>query len=122
MWELLWALFAVILVLILAYLFTKYAAGRLGNGMRFRKGKMTVLEQLPIGRDQKLLLVRVGENVYWLGVTSGGITRLEKISGQEWNKLEQDMGEQVAEGGQKLNFQEALKKVLEQRKNRGGRG
>lgn len=74
-----------------------------------------------MGREQKLLLVRIGENVYWLGVTSGGITRLEKISGQEWAKLEQAMGEQT-EGGQKLSFQEALKKVLEQRKNRGGHG
>lgn len=116
--ELLWSLFVVTAVLVLAYLFTKYAAGRLGNGLRFRKGKMTILEQMPVGRDQKLLLVQIGDTVCLLGVAQGGITLLEKISQETLDQWKQEEAGQE-ELGQKLSFQEALKKVLEQRKKPG---
>lgn len=119
--ELLWSLFVVAAVLVLAYLFTKYGAGRLsslGGGLRFRKGKMTILEQMPVGRDQKLLLVQIGDTVCLLGVAQGGITLLEKIPQETLDQWKQEEADQD-EAGPKLSFQEALKKVLEQRKKPG---
>lgn len=117
--ELLWSLLVVALILALAYLFTKYAAGRLGSGLRLRRGKMAILEQIPVGRDQKLLLVRVGNEVHLLGVAQGGITLLERISPEELEQWKQEEAEQT-EASQKMSFQDALKKVLEQRKRPGG--
>ena len=120
MWELFWALLAVIAVLFSAYLFTKYVAGRPGGLVHFQKGRMAVLDQIPIGREQTLLLVALGNYVYLLGVAQGSVTRLERFSEQEWAELEENMLEH-ADDAPKPVFQESLKKMLEQRRNRGGR-
>ena len=114
--QLVWALLVVAAVLALAYLATRFLGGRMGAGARLRRGRVTVLEQIPLGRDQKLLLVRMGGFLYLLGVTQGGITRLEKIPEE---KLAGQEGEPSAGRDQPPSFSEALKKVLEQRKKSG---
>ena len=82
--SLLWALAVTVLMLALAYWFTRYVVGRLAGGRLLpRQSRMTVLEQLSVGRDQRLLLVKVGDKIYLLGVTSGGITRLETLTEEE---------------------------------------
>ena len=63
----LWALFVIAAVLALAYAFTRYVAGRIPA---VRRGKhITILEQVSIGKDQKLLLVKLGKNIYLLGLS-----------------------------------------------------
>ena len=58
--EVLWTICAILGVLVLAYLFTRYVAGRgLGGGTsRLGKRMLTILDQVAVGKDQRLLLVR----------------------------------------------------------------
>ena len=101
--EVLWTICAILGVLVLAYLFTRYVAGRGQGGGPSRLGKrmLTILDQVAVGKDQRLLLVRAGETYYFLGVTQGSITCLEKLTAEE---------------APKMGFQEALHSALEQRK------
>ena len=119
-WEtigsLLWALLATCVVLALAYWFTRHVAGRLAVGQSFRsRGHLAVLDQIPLGRDQKLVLARVGDSVCLLGVTPGGISCLRVLSEAEaapWLEREQT----TPDAGSQMGFREALRKVMEQRK------
>lgn len=114
--SLIWALLAIGLVLFLAYAFTRFAAGRgtLGK-LRLRNRRITILEQVPVGRDQKLLLVRLGERFYFLGTAQGSVTCLREVPEDEAARWAQE----DASGGpaeKNMSFQEAVRKVLEQRK------
>ena len=82
--EVLWTICAILGVLVLAYLFTRYVAGRGQGGGPSRLGKrmLTILDQVAVGKDQRLLLVRAGETYYFLGVTQGSITCLVKLSAE----------------------------------------
>ena len=98
-----------------AYLFTRYVAGRGQGGGPSRLGKrmLTILDQVAVGKDQRLLLVRAGETYYFLGVTQGSITCLEKLTAEE---AEAWMGGADGAAAPKMGFQEALHSALEQRK------
>ena len=118
--QLLWALLVIIAVLALAYLFTRYGAGRLNGMFRPRRRRMTVVEQVPLGRDQRLVLVRMGDTLYLLGVTPGGVSRLEKLPASELEALEEPPPcDPPQDGAQGMSFGEALKKVIDQRKKSG---
>lgn len=109
---LLWALLVTGMVLVLAYWFTRHVVGRTAVGRRAR-GNLTVLDQVSLGRDQRVVVVQAGEGIYLLGVTPGGITCLRVLSEEEsapWRPNQQDMPDQ------RTGFGEALRKVLEQRK------
>ena len=64
-------------------------------------------------RITRLLLVRAGETYYFLGVTQGSITCLEKLTAEE---AEAWMGGADGAAAPKMGFQEALHSALEQRK------
>ena len=114
--SLLWVLVATVLILALAYWFTRYVVGRLAGGKFLgRQGRITVLEQVSVGKDQRLLLVQMGDKVYLLGVTPGGITRLETLSAEGaagWTAGENPPDAPASSMG----FREALRKVMNQRK------
>ena len=104
--ELVWALAAICAVLLLSYWFTRYVvAGRAAAG-RLKGRHVTVLEEIQVGKDQKLLLVQAGEQICLLGAAPGGITCLRTLK-----------QEGAPEGAcQRISFQEALKSVLQQRR------
>ena len=83
MLSLLWALLVTVLVLALAYWFTKHVVGRMAGGALLPGRRMTVLEQISLGKEQRLLLVKVGEQIYFLSVTPGGTTILREFSKEE---------------------------------------
>lgn len=114
---LLWTVLVVVLVLILAYVFTRFVVGRASGRWTSGGGqKIRVLERVPIGKDQKLLLVQLGEEYQFLGVTSGMVTCLRRVSEEEAMRWQQE----EAKKPQPMSFQESLRQVLEQRKNKGG--
>lgn len=83
--SLLGMLAAVSAILVLAYLFTRHVAGR-GLGAFLPRGelqRMRILDQLPLGREQRLAVVQVGERVFLLGLTTAGITHLAELSAEE---------------------------------------
>ena len=111
---LLWALVVTCVALVLAYWFTRHVVGRLMVGRSLRS-RLTVLDQVSLGRDQRLVLARAGETVYLLGVTPGGISCLQVLSKEEaapW--LEQTQTPDLSKD--RPNFWEAMRKVMEQKK------
>ena len=87
-WAPIGMLAAAALILVLAYWTTKWVASRgLGD---FSAGSMSggsarfhVLGQIGLGRGERLVLVRLEDKCYLLGVTNGSITLLKELEGDE---------------------------------------
>ena len=87
-WTPIGMLAATALILVLAYWTTKWVAQRglggvqagsiSGGSARFR-----VLGQIALGRGERLVLVRLEDKCYLLGVTNGSITLLKELEGDE---------------------------------------
>lgn len=115
MLPLVWFFVCVILVLGLAYLFTKYIAGR--TPYRDNARMLTVLAQVSLGRDSRVVLIRVGERYFLLGSTANAVNLLSEISAQEldaWREKERQMGEE----GQSPSFAQSLQEILQRRGRR----
>ena len=117
--EILWLLIAVVLVMGLAYLFTRYVAGN--NSLLSGRGKsdkmLRVVEQTYMGRDRQILLMQAGDRYFLLGNTPTQITTLAEFSPEEveaWREKERQMGED----GQSPSFTQALQEILKQRGRR----
>ena len=112
----LWSLVVIGAILALAYVCTRFVASR-GVGERLGRGnRITVLEKVPVGKDQRLLLVKLGEEYYFLGAGPSGITCLGKVSGQTAEEWDKEPQEQPAP----MPFRQALEQVMKQRKDKGG--
>lgn len=110
---LLWALLVTATVLALAYWFTRCVVGRMAGGTLVGNRRMVVLEQIPVGKEQKLLLVRLGEQVYFLAVTPGGATVLRELTKEESDAwLSQERASRPAAE----SFTKTLSQLLEQRR------
>ena len=119
--SLLWAILLIAVVLVLAYAFTRFVASRAvgSGGLRYRGRRLTVLEQVTVGKDQKLLLVQMGEKYYFLGAAQGGISCLDQVSPEEAERWRQEAGS-GRDAGPAVRFQDALREVVERRRDRGG--
>lgn len=111
--SLLWALFVTCLILALAYFATRFLAGRMATGGLARGRRITVLEQTTVGKDQKLLLVRLDDRVYFLAVTAGGACVLRELTEEENDAWQ---ASQPLPSAQADSFAQALRRVMEQRK------
>ncbi len=122
MWESLFSLISSLLIIVailfLAYLFTKYVAGRLYSGQSsYRSKRMKVLETINTGKDQKLMLVQMGENIYFLGLSQGNVTCIERVSQEQAKKWTQEDNEKYSQLPE-TSFSDTLKKVAEQFNNK----
>lgn len=111
------ALLITVLVLVLAYWFTRHMAGRMAGrmagGSHVRGRCITVLEQVSVGKESKLLLARLGDRLYFLAMTPGGITILREVTEEEaasWTGPESSPAETPD------SFAQAIRRVLEKRK------
>ena len=113
---LLWMLVCVVAVIALAYLFTKYVAGRGGGMMGLSGGtdKFKVLARLSLGREQSLILVQAGERRLLLGVAPSGVSLVAELTQEEAQAICPPPSDRQAPP----TFQEALRTVLRQRKPR----
>lgn len=119
MLPLVWFFICVILVMGLAYFFTKHVIGNhvpvTFGGMR--RSMMHVIAQITLGRDRHVILIQVGDRYYLLGSTANEINLLSEIPAEEvetWREKERQMeGE-----GQPPSFSQSLQEIL---KKRGGR-
>ena len=109
----LWLIVCVVLVIGLAYWFTRYVAGRgLLGGMAGGRG-LAVLDQLSLGRDQRVILARAGERYLLLGATPAGITLLAELTAEEaaaWQAPPED--------GERVSFKEAFLTMMKQKGRR----
>jgi flagellar biogenesis protein FliO len=74
-----------------------------------------ILAQRSLGKDQRLLVARVGERCFLLGVSAGGISNLAELSAEE-----AEFWKEPPEGAQPSGFRESFSRIL-QRKD-GDRG
>ena len=112
----LWLLASVLVVIGMAYWFTRFVAGRGGFGPLPAGGSMKTQGQLALGRDQKLVLVQAGGRWFLLGVTGANISALAEFTEEEaaaWREAPETRG-----GTGTAGFQEALQKMLEQKGRR----
>ena len=111
-----WMLVCVVVIIVLAYLFTKYAAGR-GAGLLGAPGgtgNFKVLARLSLGRDQGAVLVKAGGKYLLLGVAPSGVTLLAELTEEEARAITAPDPDAPAPP----SFSEALRTVLKQRKPR----
>ena len=111
-----WLLVCVAVIIVLAYLFTKYVAGRGGGMMGLSGGtqRFKVLCRLPLGREQSAALVQAGGRFLLLGVAPSGVTLLAELTAEEAEAITAPAAGQAEPPG----FGEALRNVLKQRKPR----
>ena len=109
----LWLIVCIVLVAGLAYWCTRYIAGRGSFGALSGGRRMEVLDRLPLGRDQSVVLARVGERYLLLGSGTAGVTLLAELTAEEaaaWKPSPPD--------GERPGFKEALITVLKQKTRR----
>ena len=113
--SLVWMLVCVLVVIVLAYLFTRYVASRGGTlGVPGGSERFRVLARLPLGREQSAALVKAGEKYLLLGVTASKITVLKELTPAEAEAVYALPPDQPAPP----SFGEALRTVLKQKKPR----
>lgn len=119
LFSLLWVLVSLVVVIGLAYWFTKHVVGKGGLGFLGGAQKtdaIQVISRTAVGKDQQLLLAKVGERYFLLGVTGGGISLVAEFSPEEaqaWNKPASPQT-----GEQPPSFSEALQTVIKQKLKR----
>ena len=83
-------------ILILAWWATKQIAqrpGLQGFGGRLPNGEMSILAQVPLGREQRLIVVECAAHYFLLGVTEHNISMLTELSEedvQQWMPEQED--------------------------------
>lgn len=116
LFSLLWVIICVVLVIGLAYWFTKHVVGK--GGFRFLGGNqqtdaIRVVSRTAVGKDQQLLLVESGGRFFLLGATTAGISLVAEFTAEEAQKWDKPAPPQ--NGEQPPSFTEALQTVIKQR-------
>ena len=77
-------LLAFVVILFLAWQASRY----LGKNTPYEKkgGKVRILEQLKVGNDQYIILLKLDENQYLLGTSQTGIQVLERFKEEKTNE------------------------------------
>lgn len=117
LFSLTWVLLCVVVIILLAYLFTRYVARRGGLGFMGASGgtgQLKVLARLSLGREQSVALVQAGERYLLLGVTASKVELLAELTREE----AEAMCSRPADQPQPPSFRESLRTVLKQRKKR----
>lgn len=114
--SLMWVLVCVVVIIALAYLFTRYVAGR-GAGLLGQSGgteRFQVLARLSLGREQTLALVQAGGRWLLLGVAPSRVSLVAELTQEEAQAICPTPPDRPAP----VSFQEALRAVLKQKKPR----
>ncbi len=116
-WDLL-SLLGILLVLLLVlggcWLFTRWAGTGLSSGLGIptAQRQMKILERMPVGKDQALLAVQVGERYFLLGSSPSGCSLLCELTEEEgarWACPPSDSG------GAQMNFRDIMRKFREKK-------
>lgn len=115
MWRVFATLVAVIAIIYLSYLASKYIGKGLGRtaGSRY----MRLVDQITLGQDRHIAIMQIGGRYLLVGVTSGQINVLSEVRDEDLFPLEPD-GE--AQAVQIPDFKKMMEKLGDLKK-RGGR-
>ena len=106
----------VLLVLVGAYFFTRWAGMSLGGGFAaLRGGRIRVLDRAVLGKDQALLVVRAGERYLLLGSTSAGLTLLTELTKEEGESWTPPAPPEGPEQAKPLDFHALMQRLREKK-------
>ena len=111
---LLWLLFCIIAVLLLACWVTRRIAGGMPVAHAKRAGQIEILAQTTLGKSEALIMVQAGTRCFLLGVTANAITVLAEFTEAEAAILREKPED--PENGGKPGFIEVLQKSLQQQR------
>lgn len=117
--SLLGMLVTVVVVIGLAYWFTRYIVGgkHMGSlGLLQKNEQLQVLAQTQVGKDQRLAVVQAGKRYFLLGMTPQNISLLAELSEDEaacWIKVREN-----CQTGQETPFQQVFQKAFKREKKR----
>ncbi len=115
---LLWLLVCVVVVIGLAYWFTRVVVGGgLPVGGKRKPGakQMEILFQQTLGKDQRIAVVRVGKRCFLLGIAPNGVSLLSELSEDDIVSAEEPP--EASTDGQP-SFREALDTVIKSKMRR----
>lgn len=119
LWSALGVLGVVVLILYLAYAASRWIArhGAPGGASILPgaggSGALRILAHTPVGRNERLVLLRLGERCLLLGVTERQITLLRELEGDEAAPWLREEGESAAPGFLELLTDKVRKKRSE---------
>ena len=109
----------ILLVLLGAYLFTRWASQSLGTGGLFAAPKggsrLRVLDRALIGRDQALLVVKAGQRYLLMGSGPGGLTLLAELSREEGENWEAPVSPEGPELRRPPDFRALIQRLKEKK-------
>ncbi len=88
MWRVIATFVAVIVIIYLSYLASKYRGKGLGRSGSSRY--MRLIDQVTLGQDRHVAIMQVGGKYLLVGVTSGQISLLSEVSDEDLFPLEPD--------------------------------
>ena len=100
-------------ILVLAWWATKQIAqrpGLQGFGGRLPNGEFSVLAQIPLGREQRLIVVECAARYFLLGVTEHNISMLSELSEEEVRQWKEEQEEPVP--GSRQSFSALLQNKM----------
>lgn len=98
------ALLAVVAVIYLSYVFSKYVA--LGAGKMSGAKYMRVVDRMMLGQDKMMMIVQIGDSYYLTGVTAQNVQIIKELTGEEL--IEMESGAQSTALQQATSFKNAL--------------
>ena len=116
MWRDLLSLLGIILALLLVlggcYLVTRWAGTGLGGGPGRGSARIRIVERVPVGRDQALLVVRLADRYLLLGSSSAGFSLLAELTEEEGALWAPDVSPTDRPS---MDFRELMRKLREKK-------
>lgn len=110
--SLLGILLVLLLVLAGCYLVTRWVGA--GMPVGFGERHLKVLERLPVGKDQALLVVRLADRTFLLGSSPSGFSLLCELTEEE-GALWAEPSDHETAGGASPGFREMMRKLREKK-------
>lgn len=105
-----------LLVLVGAHFFTRWAGQNMGGGLfALRGGRLQVLDRAALGRDQALLVVKAGQRYLLLGSTPAGVSLLAELTREEGESWEPPASPQGPEEKRSPSFRALMQRLKEKK-------
>lgn len=106
-------LLVVIVILYLTYICTKYIGKTMGvKGMRGNSRYIKMLDQIVLGQESSIALIKISERVLLIGITSGQVTVLTEVEENELIPLPFP----ETEGGSSMDFKDIIERLKDRKK------
>jgi len=106
----------ILLVLVGAYFFTRWAGRSMGGSLFVQRGgRLQVLDRAAVGRDQGLLVVKAGQRYLLLGSSPAGLTLLVELTREEGESWEAPASPEGPEGKHPPDFRSLMQRLKEKK-------